>query len=102
MFTPVTNDDYVQKIAEVKNGVLICHKKLCPHCKNMEKVLMKFADGRSGIVFYSLDSEENPEALQDLGVERVPTILVLRDGEVKAKTYGLMNPREFAAVYAKA
>ena len=102
MFTPVTNADYATKIAEIKDGILLCHKKLCPHCKNMEKVLTKFADGRSGITFYSLDSEENPEAMQGLGVERVPTILVIRNGAVKTKTSGLMNPREFANVYARA
>ncbi len=101
MFTPLTNDDYAQKIESAEQAVLLCHKKLCPHCKNMHTVLGKFGQTVQGVNFYTLDSEENATAMQALGVERVPTILVIRGGKVTAKTSGLMNPREFAAFYAR-
>lgn len=102
MFTPLSNEDYAQKIESSEQAVLLCHKKLCPHCKNMHAVLGKFGQNMPGIVFYTLDNEENAEPLKTLGVERVPTILVIKNGKVAAKTSGLMNPREFAVFYAKA
>ncbi|MCP4753239.1 MAG: thioredoxin family protein [Proteobacteria bacterium] len=45
--------------------MLICYKKRCPHCKNMEKVLEKFSRNNDDVSFYRLDSEENPKAMDD-------------------------------------
>ena len=99
MFTQLTQDTYKNAIETAESGVLICFKKLCPHCKNMEKVLEKFAAQRQGLRFFSLDSEEESQAMRELGAERVPTILVLKHGKVAATKAGLMNPREMAAFY---
>ena len=99
MFTEITDADYTAKIAATQGGVLSCFKKLCPHCKNMEKVLEKFGAGNPDLTFLSLDSEENPVAMKELGAERAPTIFVLKGGKIAAKKAGLMNPREMAALY---
>ncbi len=99
MFTELTDATYKSTIAATQAGVLICFKKLCPHCKNMEKVLEKFSAAQPGITLFSLDSEENPIAMQDLGSERAPTIFVIKGGVAVAKKAGLMNPREMATWY---
>ena len=99
MHTPVTSQNYQEAIAAVGQGVLLCHKKLCPHCKNMEKVIEKFTGQRPGLTVLTLDSEEEPEALAALGAERVPTIMILKGGKVAASKTGLMNPRELAALF---
>ena len=83
-------------------GVLLFFKKLCPHCKNMEKVLEKFGAAKPGIALYGIDIEENAAAAAALGAERPPTIFVIKGGEVKASKVGLMNPREMAAFFEKA
>lgn len=102
MGTHVTKDTYKNAVEATEQGVLLCHKKLCPHCKNMEKVIEKFTAQRAGLTVLMLDSEDEPEALAALGVERVPTILILKKGKVAASKTGLMNPRELAALYDKA
>ena len=102
MFTIVTDSDYKEKIEATQGGVLICYKQQCPHCKNMEKVLEKFARKISGLAFFKLDSEANPEALADLDAERAPTILVIKSGKIVARKAGLMNPKEMAAFYKAA
>ena len=99
MFTQITDADYRDKIAATQAGVLLCFKKLCPHCKNMQKVLEKFAVTNPDLTFLSLDSEENPVAMKELEAERAPTILVIKGGKVVVKKAGLMNPREMAALY---
>jgi thioredoxin 1 len=65
----------------------------------MEKVMDKFAATRPGLVLLILDSEEEPEAMAALGVERVPTILIIKKGAVAASKTGLMNPRELASLF---
>ena len=102
MYTAVTGSTYLDAIAATPQGVLLCHKKLCPHCKNMEKVMEKFSAQRPGLGLFLLDSEEEPEAMAALGAERVPTIFVIKNGRTAASKTGLMNPRELAALFDKA
>ena len=92
MIEIITEADYKDRLAATQNGVLLFFKKLCPHCKNMEKVL----------ALYGIDIEENAAAAAALGAERPPTIFVIKGGEVKASKVGLMNPREMAAFFEKA
>ena len=76
MIEIITEADYKDRLAATQNGVLLFFKKLCPHCKNMEKVLEKFGAAKPGIALYGI--------------------------EVKASKVGLMNPREMAAFFEKA
>ena len=99
MIEIITEADYKDRLAATQNGVLLFFKKLCPHCKNMEKVL---GAAKPGIALYGIDIEENAAAAAALGAERPPTIFVIKGGEVKASKVGLMNPREMAAFFEKA
>ena len=52
MIEIITEADYKDRLAATQNGVLLFFKKLCPHCKNMEKVLEKFGAAKPGIALY--------------------------------------------------
>lgn len=101
MSTHVTKKTYQSEIAAIEQGLLLCHKKLCPHCKNMEKVVEKFMGQRAGLSLILLDSEEEPEALAAVGAERVPTIMIIKGGKLVGSKTGLMNPKELAALFDK-
>ena len=70
-------------------GVVLFYKKLCPNCKALEKMLEKFYAANPSIPRWRVDSEECPETMKQFSVERVPTILVLKEGEVAARKVGL-------------
>jgi len=89
----ITDADFKTKL-EKATGILFFYKKLCPNCKAMEKVIQKFLSANADIPYLRIDSEECPEAMKAFGTERVPTIYLLRDGQVVAKKVGLMNLRE--------
>ncbi|MFV0436777.1 MAG: thioredoxin family protein [Desulfopila sp.] len=99
MFTQLTNETFAHVIADTQYGVLLIFKNLCPHCKNMEKVLEKFSKKVSDVAFYCLDSERDNVAMKALEVERVPTVLIIKNGHVINKKAGLMNPREMLEFY---
>ena len=99
MFTAVQDVDFKSTIQSLETGVFIFVKKLCPHCKNMLKSLEKFQNIISGVPVYTVDSEECPESMATAGVERVPTVCVIKNGKIVAQKNGLMNPREMAAFY---
>lgn len=102
VFKELTDETYQAAIAETEAGVLICFKQQCPHCKNMEKVLGKFASKKPEITLFALDSEQNPNALAELESERAPTIFVIKSGTIVARKGGLMNPKEMKAFFASA
>jgi len=83
-------------------GILFYYKKLCPHCKALKKVVQKFTAANAGVAAMQIDSEENPGAMETMGVEKVPTLLVIKNGEVAARKVGLMNVREMIALYKTA
>lgn len=99
MYTHVTKDTHEQIVASTEKGVLLCHKNMCPHCKNMEKVLEKFKAKQADATLLSLNSDDEPEAMAALGAERVPTVMIIKGGKVVGSKTGLMNPRELAALY---
>lgn len=99
MFSPLTDSTFNAELATVQAGAVIFYKQLCPHCKNMEKVLQKFSALVPGVVLFGIDIEENPAAAAAHEALRAPTILVIRGGTVKGRKAGLMNPKEMLAFY---
>lgn len=96
----LTDAGYAEHIAEVERGILLFHKKLCPHCLNMMKVIEKFvAATQDAVSVMYIDSEDNPGAMRELSVQRVPTLFVIKAGKVAATKVGLMNPRELGELY---
>ncbi|KIX12866.1 thioredoxin [Dethiosulfatarculus sandiegensis] len=83
-------------------GLVIFHKKLCPHCKVMRTVLTKVKAQMPDIALAAVDSEEQPEIMKMAGVEHVPTLCAVKGGQVRGRQTGVFNPRETMAFYSKA
>jgi thioredoxin 1 len=97
----LTDNDYQVKL-EHASGIILFYKKLCPNCKAMEKMLDKFFAANPEINYLRVDSEESPAVMKSLSVERVPTLCILKDGQVLSKKVGLMNLREMTDFYHSA
>ncbi len=97
----LTDADFKAKV-EHRTGVVLFYKKLWPNCKALEKVIQKFLSANAHVAYMRIDSEECPEAMKAFDTERVPTICVLRDGQIVAKKVGLMNLREMTDFYQSA
>lgn len=91
--------DNVDAFVANNNGIIIFHKPLCPHCKIMGTVITKVNAQDSNIKIASIDTVTDTPLMEKFGVERVPTLMVIKDGEVKAKKAGIMNPKETLAFY---
>jgi thioredoxin 1 len=97
----LTDANFKEQLAEV-TGILFYYKKICPNCKALKKVVEKFMAANAGVAVMQIDSEENPGAMESMEVEKVPTLLVIKNGEVAARKVGLMNVREMTALYKTA
>ena len=87
-------DDFIRN----HEGIVLFHKKLCPHCKVMEAVLGKVA-AQIAMSLAAVDSEEEPALMEKVGAERVPTLALIRGGELRVVFTGIKNPREVIAWY---
>lgn len=99
-FVELTSENYREEIEALSQGIILVKKELCPHCKNMMKVLERFATGNPDVKFATVDSEKEEKIKEYLLAERVPTIVVVKNGQLAQKKGGLMNPRELKAFYA--
>jgi thioredoxin 1 len=98
----VLTDQNYQGYLEHASGVLLFYKKLCPNCKAIEKMLEKFFAANPEVDYLRIDSEESPAAMKHFGVERVPTVCILKGGRILLKKVGLMNLREMTEFYRSA
>ena len=55
----ITFDEWIKS----HDGIVLFHKKLCPHCKVMRTVLDKATAERPDIQLASVDSEEQPDLM---------------------------------------
>lgn len=99
MFEEINDTTFESMLLTGETGVCIFYKQLCPHCKNMERVLDKFAKLQPSVRLFSIDLEQNPTAAKACEAERVPTIITFRDGKVLGRKVGLMNPREMVQFF---
>ena len=60
MLTTLDGTSFANTLATTEKGICICFKKLCPHCKNMEKVLEKFHNLEPDVALFRLDMEPGP------------------------------------------
>jgi len=95
----LTTENYKEGIASTSQGVLFCFSELCHDCKIMKKIIEMFSIQRRQAVLFKLDSAEEPQAIINLGIERVPTILIIHDGLVVAAKTGFITSRELTAIF---
>jgi len=93
----LTDSDYKSHL-QTANGIILFYKKICPHCKAMKKVIEKVAAADPALTVMQIDSESNPAAMAELGVERVPTLLLAKEGQIIQQKSGLMNARQLTAL----
>ena len=88
--TSETFDAYVAS----HNGIILCHKPLCPHCKIMGTVLDKVKVMKPELDLAAIDSLAQEELIKKIAIERVPTLCAVKNGVIVARRSGIMNPME--------
>lgn len=98
-FRELTDADYRRSMAGTDEGLILFYKKLCPHCQNIKKVIEKFSDKAPAAAVMTIDIEDQTQAAAELGVDRAPTTIIIKNGQETFRKPGLFNPRELAKFY---
>ncbi len=72
----------------------------CTPCRMQGPVVEAFAEKHPEIRVGKVDVDSNPVLAQRFGIMSIPTLAVLRDGEVVKKTVGLSDEKEIESLCA--
>jgi thioredoxin len=75
------------------------HASWCPPCKLLTPALEKLAEEFDGrIDFVKIDAEEACDLANQFGVESVPTVIVLKQGEVAGRKVGFSSKEDLRSM----
>ena len=89
----LTDADFSARMQET-DGIILFYKKICPHCKALKKVIEKVVADNPDLTVMQVDSEANPNAMAELEIKRVPTLLLTGGGQILQRKAGLINARQ--------
>lgn len=76
--------------SEMSSGLVLVdfYADWCGPCKMIGPVLEQVASERSDVKIVKLNVDMSPDVAQQYGVMSIPTLILFKDGESKAKTMG--------------
>ncbi len=90
-------DINAQEYSELLNSdspvVIDFHATWCGPCKVLSPILEELSSEVEGVEFVKLDVDQHPQIAGQNQVMGVPTVVILKDGEVKDRFVGV-QPKE--------
>ncbi len=88
----ITEDNHAEILKQKGVVVVDFWATWCGPCQRLSPILAQVAEDYEGKAVVGKCNVENNEALTDLyGIRNIPTILVLKDGEVVERLSGAVN-----------
>ena len=89
----INAEEYAELINSDSPVVIDFHATWCGPCKVLSPILEELSDEVDGVEFVKLDVDQHPEIAGANGGMGVPTVVMLKDGEVKERFVGV-QPKE--------
>lgn len=88
----VTDSDFEEKVLKSDKTVLVDFSATwCGLCKQLAPIIAALAEELEGETdVYGVDVNESPNTAQKYGIMAVPTLIVFKNGEEKAREAGFM------------
>ena len=93
MVKEINAEEYSQIINSSNPVVIDFHATWCGPCKVLSPILEELDDEIDGVEFVKLDVDQHPQIAGQNQVMGVPTVVILKDGEVKDRFVGV-QPKE--------
>ena len=93
MVKEINAEEYSEIINSSNPVVIDFHATWCGPCKVLSPILEELDDEIEGVEFVKLDVDQHPQIAGQNQVMGVPTVVILKDGEVKERFVGV-QPKE--------
>ena len=84
----VNKENYDQIKNSDKPVLLDFYAEWCGPCRMLSPVIDKIAEEREDIVVGKINVDENPELSSEFGIVSIPTLVVLKNGEIVNRSSG--------------
>ena len=99
MILELTQESYEQEVMKAEGTVLVdFYADWCGPCKMQGPIVDQLAGERSDVKFCKLNVDNAPAVAMELGITSIPTIMVVKNGEITYKQPGLMQKAQLEAV----
>ncbi len=89
----INAQEYSELLSSEAPVVIDFHATWCGPCKVLSPILEELSSEVDGVEFVKLDVDQHPEIAGANGVMGVPTVVMLKGGEVKERFVGV-QPKE--------
>ena len=93
MVKEINAEEYAEIINSSSPVVIDFHATWCGPCKVLSPILEELNEEIEGVEFVKLDVDQYPQIAGQNQVMGVPTVVILKDGEVKDRFVGV-QPKE--------
>ena len=93
MVKEINAEEYAEIINSTTPVVIDFHATWCGPCKVLSPILEELNNEIDGVEFVKLDVDQHPQIAGQNQVMGVPTVVILKDGEVKERFVGV-QPKE--------
>ena len=99
MIQTITQDTYEQEVMKAEGTVLVdFYADWCGPCKMQGPIVEQLSNERTDVKFCKLNVDEAPAIAMELGISSIPTIMVVKNGEITYKQPGLMQKAQLEAL----
>lgn len=99
MIQMLTQDTYEQEVMKAEGTVLVdFYADWCGPCKMQGPIVEQLSNERTDVKFCKLNVDEAPVIAMELGISSIPTIMVVKNGEITYKQPGLMQKAQLEAL----
>ncbi len=93
MVKEINAEEYSEIVNSSNPVVIDFHATWCGPCKVLSPILEELDDEIDGVEFVKLDVDQHPQIAGQNQVMGVPTVVIIKDGEVKDRFVGV-QPKE--------
>ncbi|MBQ9272448.1 MAG: thioredoxin [Mogibacterium sp.] len=99
MIVELTNDTYEQEVMQAEGTVLVdFYADWCGPCKMQGPIVEQLSEERTDVKFCKLNVDNAVAVAMSLGITSIPTIMVVKNGEITYKQPGLMQKAQLEAL----
>ena len=95
----ITKENFQSEVVQSDKPVLLDFwATWCGPCRMVSPIVDQIADERSDIMVGKINVDEQPELAQQFRIISIPTLVVMKDGQIANKAVGAMPKEEILAL----